>query len=154
MKNKFLQPLCAGALAVLCSGALSAANITWETPVTELDPSTLAPDSTEELAKIRTEGTLVLAWSAGGDFVLDMPDPQADITFTAAPSLGNGLVGFDEVARVNPGYEQMLHQGTWAGGNAALSLPDLTADKWYTVQVWVADTRGIFSSRWRREIEA
>ncbi len=147
MKHPIYQTLCTGALAVLCSGALSAANISWQTPVTELDPSTLTPESTEELAIIGTEGTLVHAWSAGGDFLLDMPDPKADIPFTAAPSLGNGLVPFDEVARANSGYEQMLHQGTWAGASASLTLPDLTADKWYTVQVWVADTRGCCPNR-------
>lgn len=144
-----IHPLFAGALAVLCSGALSAANITWETPQTEIDPSTLAFGATDELLKIRTEGTLVHAWSAGGEFVLDMPDPLADIPFIQSPGLGNDLVGFDEVARVDPGYEQMLNQGTWSGANAALDLPDLTADKWYTVQVWVADTRGCCPNRFK-----
>lgn len=147
MNPGYHKPLWMGALVLLCGGTVSAANISWESPVTELNPASLAPGSTEELNNIRTEGTVVHAWSAGGDFVLDMPDPKADITFTAAPGLGNDLVAFDEAARVDPGYEQMLHQGTWAGASTNLTIPELTADKWYTIQVWVADTRGCCANR-------
>jgi len=147
MKKRNFHPLLAAALTLFSTGLLSAANISWGEPKTELDPSSLEFGSTQELLNIRTEGTLVLAWSAGGDFLLDMPNPLADIPFTQAPGLGNDLVAFDEIARMDPGYEQMLHQGTWAGGNASLALPDLTADKWYTVQVWVADTRGCCAGR-------
>lgn len=120
------NPLDAGALPDLLP-------ITWGTPA----------NITGALTDIKTNGTLVHAWSGNNPVTIG----ALGITFETGPLLGDRWGDYDPLDR--PGdddYDTLLANGSY-GGADFIEIPGLTPGEDYQIQIWLADTRDCCQGR-------
>jgi len=107
--------------------------INWAAPV----------NITGALTDIKTNGTLVYAWSGGNPVTI----PALGVTFQTGPLLDDRYTDFDPHNRGgDQDYEALLANGSY-GGPGFIEVPNLVPGQQYQVQIWVADTRGCCAGR-------
>lgn len=107
--------------------------INWGTPT----------NITGALSDIKTNGTLVHAWSGGNAVTIQ----ALGINFQTGPLLNDRYGDFDPFDR--PGdndYDTLLSNGSY-GGSKFIEIPNLVPGQQYQVQIWVADTRDCCQGR-------
>lgn len=98
---------------------------------------------TGALSDIKTNGSLVHAWSGGNTVTV----AALGVTFQQGPLLDDRYGDFDPYNRGgNQDYEALLSNGSY-GGPGFIEVPNLTPGQQYQVQIWVADTRECCSGR-------
>ena len=98
---------------------------------------------TGALSDIKTNGTLVHAWSGGNTVAV----AGLGVTFQQGPLLDDRYGDFDPYNRGgDQDYEALLSNGSY-GGAGFIELPNLIPGQQYQVQIWVADTRSCCSGR-------
>lgn len=98
---------------------------------------------TGALSDIKTNGSLVHAWSGGNAVTIQ----GLGITFQQGPVLNDRYGDFDPYNRGgNQDYEALLAGGSY-GNPGFIEVPNLIPGQQYQVQIWVADTRSCCSGR-------